>query len=58
MDVDEGDGYDAMDICSDDSSSDLFAPLVRDLHNCTSGSGASELLDSISFRTSSTTSHQ
>jgi hypothetical protein len=35
MDVDEGD--DAMDICSDDSSSDLFAPLVRDL-------------DSISFR--------
>jgi hypothetical protein len=51
MDVDEGDGCnqgvraelfppcndDAMDICSDDSSSDLFAPLVRDL-------------DSISFR--------
>jgi hypothetical protein len=40
MDVDEGDGYDAMDICSDDSSSDLFAPLVRDLQK----------LDSISFR--------
>jgi hypothetical protein len=52
MEIDEGDETCAMSICSDNSSSssDFLAPLMQDLHNCTSGSGASESLDSISFR--------
>jgi len=52
MEVDEGDEACAMQICTDDSSSsDFLVPfLTKDLRYCTSGSGASEELDSISFR--------